>query len=224
MRRKSFLLASACALISSSCSYVLDSVLAPFAPDFTPTLRDAAGGVEVVDDVVVATAQPSDESYGEPVSWSMPYALYVFRSASSPYGGMELVARKYLDNAAVSRTGQRPYVAITYDWDGDPLYDTIEWEHPVYDFTLAAGSDADGVVNAIAGTDPAWLDAAAPLGESFYRLSRVWLYRSVTETTLELNIYDSDGTVTSTSDETVYEISYSLSSSTSGWASVVNEP
>lgn len=224
MRWKALWLAAACAFSAASCSYVLDSVLAPFAPDFTPTLRDAAEGVEVIDGEIIAMPQPDDYSYGEPVSWSMPYALYVFRSATSPYDGLELIARKYLANAAISRIGQTPYVETTYDMDGDALYDSLAWDYPEYDFTLTDGLDSAGVVNAIAGTDDSWLDEGAPEGESYYRLSRVWLYRSVTELTLELNEYDSNGLVTSTDEVTEIEISYYLSSSTSGWASVVNEP
>ena len=92
-----------------------------------------------------------------------------------------------------------------------------------YDFRLVAGTDAYGVENAAAGSSGTYTDRSAPDGELFYRLSRITLYRSVTETELTLYSY-TEGNITGETKQKVTEISYSLAPSTSGWATIVNAP
>jgi hypothetical protein len=221
MRLKHNVLVLVLAALASSCSYLLDSVLAPFAPDFLPELSDVPGGVAVRSDIV-PTAKPCDTDMWGPTSWDMPYALYVFRSGISPYDGMRLVARYYLDNAAVVFTGQDARVETVYD-SGKPQSDHIVLSHPLYDYALTEGYDVlDELENAIVDDDT-FIDASAPPGQLYYRLSKIWLYRTVTKVTFTLNSY-SAGVVTGTYKETATEISYSLSSSVSGWASIANTP
>ncbi|MBN2874409.1 MAG: hypothetical protein JXM71_04885 [Spirochaetales bacterium] len=212
------------AALSSSCSYVLDSVLAPFAPDFLPTLGDVAGGIQVGNVVAPASTPASIDEEGEQQSWSMDYAMYVYRSEESPYAGMELVGRSFLANAAWVWTGYEATVETVYDAYGVPLYDEIVPSYPTYDFTLTAGYDAaTGIVNEEA-TSAAFIDTTAPSGTLYYRLARVTLYRNVWDTTLTLNTYDENGVVTGSREQDVTEWDYSLSPSASGWASITNTP
>lgn len=224
MRMQRGMLAIALCSLLGSCSYVLDTALAPFAPDFLPRLQKVPTGVEVGPYMGPAD-KPSDyDKDMKQTSWSMPYAMYIFRSEISPYDGMRLVGRSYLPEAARAWTGQSYRVVTHYNRNHIRDYDYVETRYPVYDFTLVPGYDAaHNLYNRIVGSST-FVDTTAPAGDLYYRMSHITLYRSVSVRKLKLNYYDSEGKVTGSSEQSVTNISYSLEPSSSGWAVIRHEP
>ena len=105
--------------VFTSCSNVINMVMAPFAPDFEPTIQVKKDGAHVI------CTLDTNKVYSnvDPESWTQGYAVYVWRSTTNPYQDYELVARVYNSSAIGSYTGysknENGTVYVTYDYTLD---------------------------------------------------------------------------------------------------------
>ncbi|MCR4742040.1 MAG: hypothetical protein K5866_04110 [Treponema sp.] len=119
--KRYFTLFTLCLFIGviTSCSNVINMIMAPFAPDFEPTVKVAKDGAHVICSLDINKVY----SETDPKEWEQGYAVYVWRSTTNPYQDYELVARVYNSSAIGNYTGYTSsengtsYVSYDYTLD-----------------------------------------------------------------------------------------------------------
>lgn len=147
--------------VFTSCSNVINMVMAPFAPDFEPTIQVDEKGAHIS----CTLDTNKDYSKTDPESWSLGYAVYVWRSTTNPYQDYELVARVYNPSAIGSYTG----------------YSTTEdgTVYVPYDYSLDTSDDLNIQYS---GGNMEIIDPTPLSKTCYYRLSNITLERTHTET------------------------------------------
>ena len=136
-------------------------IMAPFAPDFEPTIQVDEKGAHI--SCTLDTIK--NYSKTDPESWTLGYAVYVWRSTTNPYQDYELVARVYNPSAAIVHYG--------YSTTEDGKVDVT------YDYTL---DTSDALNKAYIGGNMEVIDPTPLSTTCYYRLSNITLERSHTET------------------------------------------
>lgn len=85
----------------SSCSYLLNMALIPFAPDFVPEIEMTSDGAKIYYTLSTEKRVSKDDSQ----DWERDYAYYIWRSTENPYNNFELIKRVYISELSQTYTG-----------------------------------------------------------------------------------------------------------------------
>ncbi len=147
----------------TSCSFVLNAALIPFAPKFTPQIEMSDEGAKIYYSLSFEKNVSKDDSQ----DWSRDYAYYIWRSTENPYNNFKLIKRVYISSAVGVYEG---------------YYTTDEGKkYKKYDFTLP--EDAPDIpyeekLNLSYSSDGYIVDKKALDCTCYYRVSKITLSSS----------------------------------------------